>query len=490
MAEPQATEQPAAEQATQPSEPHAHEAPDDSEDVFHPPNGAPDASSKGTMRTQRSQSEEEAENAVSFYLSALAKNTRPSADFESDLDLESPPSQSPKPAAATGLTSMFQKVLSPFQRTPPKPAASSVPASHLILEARPPTLPAKSAEEERKHKAQYAAIMESARRRQERDEAKKVQQESMRRKKEHSILQAQSQWTDVIIPEWRTRRATRKVLEMAWAGIPPRVRGRVWALAIGNELNITAELFEIYQARARVFLAQGNAGSSAGLEASAQLISLDISRTFPKLCMFQNDGPYFTPLQGLLGAYVFFRPDIGYVQGMSFVAGMLLLNMEPCEAFIAFANLFNRPLLRAFGRLSLPEMNAYYAVFEEFLLARLPRLHAHMATAGVRHDVHLTDWFFTGFSRALPLDLACRVWDVYFLEGDALLIRTALGIVSYFRDELLKMDFDTMMMFLKNLPETMQEERLIKCIAEIHITTREFDDALTRALAAPAGPAL
>jgi hypothetical protein len=37
-------------------------------------------------------------------------------------------------------------------------------------------------------------------------------------------------------------------------------------------------------------------------------------------------------------------------------------------------------------------MQAYFAVFEELLLARLPRLHAHMAAAGVRHDVHLTDW--------------------------------------------------------------------------------------------------
>jgi hypothetical protein len=41
---------------------------------------------------------------------------------------------------------MFQKVLSPFQRTlfsSSKPAAPAVPPSHLILEARPPTLPAK-----------------------------------------------------------------------------------------------------------------------------------------------------------------------------------------------------------------------------------------------------------------------------------------------------------------------------------------------------------
>ena len=28
-----------------------------------------------------------------------------------------------------------------------------------------------------------------------------------------------------------------------------------------------------------------------------------------------------------------YRPDIGYVQGMSFVAAVFLLNLEPFEAF-------------------------------------------------------------------------------------------------------------------------------------------------------------
>jgi hypothetical protein len=42
---------------------------------------------------------------------------------------------------------------------------------------------------------------------------------------------------------------------------------------------------------------------------------------------------------------VAFRPDIGYVQGMSYVAAMILLNTGTTEsAFITFANLLNSEL--------------------------------------------------------------------------------------------------------------------------------------------------
>lgn len=75
-----------------------------------------------------------------------------------------------------------------------------------------------------------------------------------------------------------------------------------------------------------------------------ELIHLDVSRTFPTLGIFQKGGPYYDLLLKLLGAYVCYRPDVGYVQSMSFVAAVLLLQMDPYDAFIAFANLLNRPL--------------------------------------------------------------------------------------------------------------------------------------------------
>ena len=42
--------------------------------------------------------------------------------------------------------------------------------------------------------------------------------------------------------------------------------------------------------------------------------------------------------------------NIGCVQGMSFIAAILLLNLDEADAFIVFANLVNRPLLAAFYR--------------------------------------------------------------------------------------------------------------------------------------------
>ena len=39
------------------------------------------------------------------------------------------------------------------------------------------------------------------------------------------------------------------------------------------------------------------------------------------------------------------------VQGMSFMAATLLLNMETADAFVAFANIMNKPCQVAFYRL-------------------------------------------------------------------------------------------------------------------------------------------
>lgn len=35
------------------------------------------------------------------------------------------------------------------------------------------------------------------------------------------------------------RKQTKKVRDLWWMGLPTNVRGKVWQMAIGNELNIT-----------------------------------------------------------------------------------------------------------------------------------------------------------------------------------------------------------------------------------------------------------
>eukprot|EP00731_Ephydatia_muelleri_P020290 Em0013g17a len=103
-------------------------------------------------------------------------------------------------------------------------------------------------------------------------------------------------------------------------------------------------------------------------------------KIFLSRCKQKWDGPYYGPLHDVLGAYACYRPDIGYVQGMSFLAGMLLLNMEPSDAFICLANLLNRPSYVAFFKVDHALMKPYFTTFSLVLQDILPRLSAHFNT--------------------------------------------------------------------------------------------------------------
>ena len=52
-------------------------------------------------------------------------------------------------------------------------------------------------------------------------------------------------------------------------------------------------------------------------------------------------------------------------------------------------------------------------------------------------DRYLMDWFFTVFSRTVPLELSSMLWDHFLMEGDVFLFRAALGIVKFIEPKLM-----------------------------------------------------
>ncbi|CAO2585348.1 TBC1 domain family member 12 [Lemmus lemmus] len=350
----------------------------------------------------------------------------------------------------------------------------------LILEDRPSNLPAKSVEEALRHRQEYDEMVAEAKKREIKEAHKRKRIMKERFKQEESIASAMVIWINEILPNWEVMRSTRRARELWWQGLPPSVRGKVWSLAVGNELNITPELYEIFLSRARERWKSFSETSSdsdvedtgisvADREASLELIKLDISRTFPSLYIFQKGGPYHDVLHSILGAYTCYRPDVGYVQGMSFIAAVLILNLEEADAFIAFANLLNKPCQLAFFRVDHSMMLKYFATFEVFFEENLSKLFLHFKSYSLTPDIYLIDWIFTLYSKSLPLDLACRVWDVFCRDGEEFLFRTGLGILRLYEDILLQMDFIHIAQFLTKLPEDITSEKLFSCIAAIQM---------------------
>ncbi|XP_069913673.1 TBC1 domain family member 12 isoform X3 [Oryctolagus cuniculus] len=360
----------------------------------------------------------------------------------------------------------------------------------LILEDRPSNLPAKSVEEALRHRQEYDEMVAEAKKREIKEAHKRKRIMKERFKQEENIASAMVIWINEILPNWEVMRSTRRVRELWWQGLPPSVRGKVWSLAVGNELNITPELYEIFLSRAKERWKSFSETSSendmegvsiADREASLELIKLDISRTFPSLYIFQKGGPYHDVLHSILGAYTCYRPDVGYVQGMSFIAAVLILNLEEADAFIAFANLLNKPCQLAFFRVDHSMMLKYFATFEVFFEENLSKLFLHFKSYSLTPDIYLIDWIFTLYSKSLPLDLACRVWDVFCRDGEEFLFRAGLGILRLYEDILLQMDFIHIAQFLTKLPEDITSEKLFSCIAAIQMqnSTKKWTQVFT-----------
>ena len=79
----------------------------------------------------------------------------------------------------------------------------------------------------------------------------KEEQRKKRKKleREEKLKRNVNIWINEIIPDWEKkfrrrsylfcRFRTHKTRTLLWSGIPPKLRGDIWLLSIGNDLNIT-----------------------------------------------------------------------------------------------------------------------------------------------------------------------------------------------------------------------------------------------------------
>lgn len=323
------------------------------------------------------------------------------------------------------------------------------------------------------------------------------------------------EWVNCIIPAWKKKRKTGRVRTLIFRGIPVNVRGQVWKCAIGNPLNISEELYTVLKDRATkgrelfelvrsdnksTFDIAGDVHSNEFKQSNSKqqfdekgvkmeenernahkAISLDLPRTFPELTFFHIKGStYENALRDILQSFLYLKPDIGYSQGMSFLAAVLLLYMDSYDAFCCFSNmLLYKSCFLNFFRIKMPEVKVYLLIHEKFLEEEMPSLYNHFKKHGIESDLYMINWVMSLYCRALTLELVTRIWDLYVLDGDVAIFRSALGILKMFMNRLLKMKFEDMAYFLSHLPcDEIDPDQLLRTIRSVRVVTkRKFIDS-------------
>ena len=377
------------------------------------------------------------------------------------------------------------------------------------LSFRPTNLPKKTKEEENLHRKMvfqnrqmYFNLLKKK---------KEIQEANIKiqEKKHHQQKLRAEFWNTKIIPNWSKMKNNKNIKKYFYEGIPNTTRGKVWALCIGNKFSITKEFYDIEANKSIQLLIKLNKNknkkamnnnsnnnnnnnvnnnnenkkynnsiesenSSMSLttkklytkyikqtldkEKSINLIDLDIERTFSSLGVFKNESQLGNNLREILRIFVVARPDIGYVQGLSYIAGTLLMQMDKFLSFVCFMNIILSPNILPFYRLDEINIKKRLDLFNEIFKLNLPKAYLHFQENEVFPEHYLLEWFMTLFTRNLNIELALRIWDIYMIEGIFVLYKTAIVIFLLDEKKILSMDFGEIMNFLKNLDKNNYDE--------------------------------
>jgi hypothetical protein len=127
--------------------------------------------------------------------------------------------------------------------------------------------------------------------------------------------------------------------------------------------------------------------------------------------------------------------DMGYVQGMSYIVSILLLYLDENKAFQSFINLLSSKSLLGrsnFHLLEKSNIDVYIHSFDYFFQRYLPLLYFHFKKQDVCSEMFLLDWHLSLFAKSLSLEVVTRVWDLFLVEGEVFLTKTALGILRMY----------------------------------------------------------
>ncbi|KAH0785540.1 TBC domain containing protein [Histomonas meleagridis] len=260
--------------------------------------------------------------------------------------------------------------------------------------------------------------------------------------------------------QWMPKRYS-KVASRLRKGIPDCIRSQAWMKILHSDLirsQFTTPMDELLQRPPHV---------------TYSTIDDDLNRTFPQVGYFSHNN-FIESLRRVLRCYSQIDTELGYTQGMNFIAGMFLSYMDEENAFYCFASVFQSPKIYHRGYVidQFPRLIAANNMLTKLMKKKCPKALRNIEKEGIEIKMFSTRWFITAFQAYnWEAEFQMRIFERFLFYGTRGLLSFALLIVLIHQDIIEKSPIEIILKYLQHPDES---ERMVNW----HKILEKWDDSL------------
>jgi len=199
-------------------------------------------------------------------------------------------------------------------------------------------------------------------------------------------------------------------------------------------------------------VASSSGGDSHHADDFEAVISNDLDRIFPGHD-YLDSRAMKDKIFAILKAYALHDSEVGYCQGMAYMAALSALYLTEEEAVGLLVELMDRRgcNLRAIYQPGLGILQETLRQLEDNMALIVPRVYHHFQDCGVPAVLFATSWFLTLYAASFPLVMSCRIIDMMLGEGNyTILVKVALSLLHACENDLMQCsDAEQIISYLK-----------------------------------------
>ncbi|EAS03440.1 rab-GTPase-TBC domain protein (macronuclear) [Tetrahymena thermophila SB210] len=183
-------------------------------------------------------------------------------------------------------------------------------------------------------------------------------------------------------------------------------------------------------------------------------IDADLNRTFPNHQLFRDQkNTGIESLKNVLKAVSLTHEDMGYCQGLNFIAAAFMIYINDEESYYMIISLLENYDCKKMYE-DVASIRKQLFVHDHLVKKFLPDISEHFQNYGIESITFGTSWYMTLFSSVLPFQYFLRIMDIFFFEKWKIVYRVALAMLKLKKKRLLNAkSFEEVFLVLKDFSE-------------------------------------